>query len=360
MRASRTALFAAPLLLLLSGCGYVHFGPLPEAPAATPTGGGDEKLRQENADLRLEKKMLQQELALSRAQGDALRTAIENRAADGDTSRRLVEKLNDTSRELAELRTRYAQLQSARPPAAGEGDGALRARLGETEEKLAATLRSFTELQAEIGRLRTEIAEVRSENVTLAQQLQSTAAQNAEARAALAQLNTELLAQRDARQRAEQDVETLRAELKATPAAPGAAAGSSALGLQRAGTAGEARALTTETAVLQQQLDAAHAKAAALEQERTQLQRQLATAAQSDAAMVPQPIAAMAATAPGANDVPLPRPRPGDPDAPTGAPEAAPVAAAAPAPTRVVRVGDKLVRLVGPETPYAPQTVDPG
>lgn len=83
-------------------------------------------------------------------------------------------------------------------------------------------------------------------------------------------------------------------------------------------------------------------------------------AAQSDAAMVPQPIAAMAATAPGANDVPLPRPRPGDPDAPTGAPEAAPVAAAAPAPTRVVRVGDKLVRLVGPETPYAPQTVDPG
>ena len=72
MRARRTALLAAPMLLLLSGCGYVHFGPLPEAPSATPTGRGDDQLRQENTDLRLEKKMLQQELALSRAQGDAL------------------------------------------------------------------------------------------------------------------------------------------------------------------------------------------------------------------------------------------------------------------------------------------------
>jgi hypothetical protein len=49
--------------------------------------------------------------------------------------------------------------------------------------------------------------------------------------------------------------------------------------------------------------------------------------------------------------IPLPRPRPD-----SAAPVADEIPAAAPpAATRVVRVGDKLVRLVGPETPYAPQ-----
>jgi hypothetical protein len=49
--------------------------------------------------------------------------------------------------------------------------------------------------------------------------------------------------------------------------------------------------------------------------------------------------------------IPLPRPRP-DPTAPVAVEAPAP---ATPVTTRVVRVGDKLVRLVGPETPYAPQ-----
>ena len=61
--------------------------------------------------------MLQQELALTRAQGDALRMAIENRAADGDTSKRLTDKLNQTTRELATLRADYAKLQLERTAA---------------------------------------------------------------------------------------------------------------------------------------------------------------------------------------------------------------------------------------------------
>lgn len=57
-------------------------------------------------------------------------------------------------------------------------------------------------------------------------------------------------------------------------------------------------------------------------------------------------------------DVPLPRPRP-DPNAatPVIAPTAEPVVSA---PSRVVKVGDKLVRVVGPDTPYAPATLPPG
>ena len=109
------ASLAYPALLgLLSGCGYIHVGRLPPAPPATVI--GDEKLMRENSDLRLEKKILQQELALTRSQGDALRMAIENRAADGDTSKRLVEKLNEASRELATLRSNYAKLQTERTP----------------------------------------------------------------------------------------------------------------------------------------------------------------------------------------------------------------------------------------------------
>lgn len=82
------------------------------------------------------------------------------------------------------------------------------------------------------------------------------------------------------------------------------------------------------------------------------------TAATGNAVASP-PVPPMAASA--MTDIPLPRPRPGDPDAPPDAAAATPVAAPAPPPaTRVVRVGNKLVRLVGPETPYAPQTADPG
>jgi hypothetical protein len=98
---------ALPALLLFGGCGYVHLGRLP-LPVTKVI--GDKKLMEDNTDLRLEKKILQQELALTRAQGDALRMTIENRAADGDTSRKLVEKLNETGRELATLRASYTQL----------------------------------------------------------------------------------------------------------------------------------------------------------------------------------------------------------------------------------------------------------
>jgi hypothetical protein len=53
-------------------------------------------------------------------------------------------------------------------------------------------------------------------------------------------------------------------------------------------------------------------------------------------------------------DVPLPRPRPAAPgEEPRSIPVAAPVAANQPA--RIVQFGDKRVRIVGPETPYAPE-----
>jgi nucleoid-associated protein YgaU len=279
MRHRRTALFlSAPLLLALSGCGYVHVGRLP-VPSATVI--GNEQLVQENADLKLEKKLLQQELALTRAQGEALRMTIESRAADGDTSRRLVEKLNATSQELAALRASYAQLQSERgqPGAAAEA-AALRSRLGEAEDKLAASLRSYTELQEEIGRLKSEVVKTRTENLALTQQVQVITAENEQAQAALAQLNRDLLAQKDARLRAEQDAATLRSAIADTP-------GASALAQQRTRAAADARSLASEhaaeTAALKQQLEHVRAQLDSLAAERAELVRKLSQAASPSA-----------------------------------------------------------------------------
>jgi nucleoid-associated protein YgaU len=262
------------LSLFSSGCGYVHVGALP-APRTTII--GDEKLMRENTDLKTEKKMLQQELALTRAQGTALRSALENRAADGDTSKRLVDKLNETTRELISLREGYAQLQAAKNQAVATAAdaSAIKERLGATEERLAASLRIYTELQEEVTRLRTDVDHTRAENLALGEKVKTMTAQNEEAQAALAQLNTDLLTQKDARLRAEQDAETLRTELKT------AAPDSTVLAQQRTGTAADARSLVAEHALetkgLKQQLVDLRGKVDALSAERTALQQKIAS-----------------------------------------------------------------------------------
>jgi nucleoid-associated protein YgaU len=202
--------------MLATGCHYVHFG----RPERFRT---DAKLAAENADLRIEKKLLQQELTIARKEGEALRAAVD-RPREG--AEELVTQLNETTRELAALRASYARLKSERervqatPSAAESGaspDAArlaeLQTRLGETEDKLADTLRTFTNLQEENTRLRSSIDEVRAQNAQLTTKLDHVTAANTEARSALAELNTELLAQKTARAEAEQQTEALRAQL---------------------------------------------------------------------------------------------------------------------------------------------------
>ena len=75
----RTTAWLALSLLALTGCNYVHFGRI--EPVAT-----DQQISAENSDLRIQKKMLQQELALARKEGDALRAALDGRAGGADTA----------------------------------------------------------------------------------------------------------------------------------------------------------------------------------------------------------------------------------------------------------------------------------
>ncbi len=208
---------AAAALLVFGGCGYVHFGRLPEAAVAP---GGD-AMGTAYSNLSTEHKILQQELALARKEGDVLRAALDGRNNPGAATE-LTVRLSEATRELAALRANYAKLQATR----GDADPAVQAKLAETEEKLAVSLRSFTQIQEENARLRAEVDQTRAENSSLAAQVKTVTAQNTEAQTALAQLNTELLAQKEARARAEQQAEAARTQLGAViasrdPAAPG-------------------------------------------------------------------------------------------------------------------------------------------
>ena len=197
--------------LMLSGCGFVHFGSLPPS---------DPRVAQENTDLRLEKSILQQELAIVRKEGDRLRTALEARAGGGREGE-LTTQLETTARELAALRVRYASLRDEQTRASAKsGDAesaaaaaALQTRLTATEDHLAATLRDYTQLRDENVRLRQDIERARGVNAALAAQVRDLGAQNKETQTALTQLNAELLAQKESRARAEQDAEALRTQL---------------------------------------------------------------------------------------------------------------------------------------------------
>ena len=204
-------LSAALVLLTLSGCSYVHFGKLPPS---------DPRMAQENSDLRLEKSILQQELAIVRKEGDRLRTVVEARAG-GAREGELAAQLETTTRELAALRVRYASLRDEQNlTSAGPVDvesaataAALQSRLTATEDHLAATLRDYTQLRDENVRLRQDIERARGVNATLTAQVRDLGAQNKETQTALAQLNAELLAQKESRARAEQAAEALRSQL---------------------------------------------------------------------------------------------------------------------------------------------------
>ena len=198
-------LFVLVPLLLLSGCGYVHFGKLPTTPA------GDGSIDVAYSNLSTQHKILQQELALARKEGDTLRAIVENRT-DGAGSSQLTARLNEATNELATLRARHAKLQAAVTGGASFDPAAV-ARLSETEETLADTLRNYTQLREENARLRTELDQTRAENTTLTAQVKTITAENQQAQSALAQLNSELLAQKEARARAEQQMEAARTQL---------------------------------------------------------------------------------------------------------------------------------------------------
>lgn len=207
------AFLAAAAALPLAGCGYVHFGRLPENARAM----GDSRLAEAYSNLSTEHKILKQELALARREGDALRVALERAGGSpgATASADLVARLNETASELATLRASHAQLQAERANrgAMANDSGASGEQLRALEEKLSASQRDYTQLQAENTRLRGELDRTQSENAALAERLKTAAARYDRAQADLTLLNSELLAHKQARTQAEQANDALRAQL---------------------------------------------------------------------------------------------------------------------------------------------------
>ncbi|MEZ5412837.1 MAG: LysM peptidoglycan-binding domain-containing protein [Opitutaceae bacterium] len=239
-----TATLTLVALANLTGCGYVHFGRLDRPAAST-----NPELVEQNTDLKIEKKILQEELALARREGDALRSALESRGSDTE----IAAKLRETTRELASLRADYARLQADRGPAANITSSAaanqaaleqiadLRTRLNTTQNSLTQSARRQDAAEQENARLRQQLDDARRENRALADQVQSLTLQNEQAVAALSQLNTELLAQKNARQVAEDRARATQTQLQMVLAKPRETAPVTSLADARQSTAGSAR-----------------------------------------------------------------------------------------------------------------------
>lgn len=217
---------AGLLLFAVSGCSYVHLGPA--------------SLKDENSALRSEKELLEQQLALAHKEGATLRAMIETPAPVGATSDDLVTRLNETTKQLAALRLNYERLQNERansPATAGDTN----ARLRDTEERLATSLRAYTSLQDETAKLRSQMDKVQGENASLSTKVRDLTAQNQQAQAALSNLNVELIAQRESRNRAEQASDSLRSQLSVANDRIATLSGA------RSSSAGEARDLSTSS-----------------------------------------------------------------------------------------------------------------
>jgi nucleoid-associated protein YgaU len=303
---ARLAFVLLPLLAF-SGCSYVHFGRQPGDAAA---------LAAQNTALQEQNSQLQQQLAVAQKQSTTLHALLENSPEASAASRQLVAELNETTRQLAALREDYTRLQAERdrlaspeanartpaPAATPDQLSDLQTQLGDTENKLAAALRTYTQLEKENSQLTAEVDKAHDENAALAVQVKDLTKQNQDAQAALAQLNTELLAQKEARARTEQDAEGLRTQLTSAneriatlSAARTSSAGSAetlspglAINTDSAAREPDARFESSQararaakngevdTGDLVNQLSALRARVSTLETERNDLQRQLA------------------------------------------------------------------------------------
>ena len=214
----------------------MHFGRQPAS---------DLTLSEENYKLQTQKEKLQQELTLAKKEGETLRALLDKQSTSGAATPQLVAQLNQATRELATLRGDYAKLQAERQRSqtASRPGGELQSQLAMTEEKLASSLRNYTQLQEENSRLRSDVEKTRTENSALAGRVKGLTTENKEAQTALAQLNTELLAQKDSRARAEQDAEALRSQLSTANARV------ATLSATRATTAGNANTISPGLAI---------------------------------------------------------------------------------------------------------------
>ncbi len=152
----------------------------------------------------------------------ATEAAVAARRAAGDSAggtpaemAKLVDQLNEAARELATLRTANARLRAARERGAGApAREEAASRADPTEERLAASLRSYGQFRKEIAGLVTELERLKKAQAEAGADTKSAQEQARQARAALTRVEDELRTERRRREEAEAAASQLREQLR--------------------------------------------------------------------------------------------------------------------------------------------------
>jgi len=142
--------------------------------------------------------------------------SVRESTATGDNAS-LVKQLNEAARELATLRAANARLKAERDrPAAAAAPRASEPapRLDPAEQKIAASLKSYTTLKQELTSFLAEIERGRAENAAASAKLKDAVSRSDDARAAVTRLEHELRAEKRARADAEQAAAKLQDQLR--------------------------------------------------------------------------------------------------------------------------------------------------
>ncbi len=158
-----------------------------------------------------------------RAERDTQREARAASSGGGADSAKLVEQLNEASRELASLRAANAKLRAekAAPPAPAASTSV--AKNDALDDKLAQSMKSYGQFRQEMTTLLADLERLRKENAGLSSNLKSAVEQADQARAAMARLETELRAEKRSHADAERVTAQLRDQLRAIAKALAAA-----------------------------------------------------------------------------------------------------------------------------------------
>lgn len=155
----------------------------------------------------------------------ATETAVaERRAAstggrEGGTSNptetaKLVDQLNEAARELATLRTTNAKLRAererARPAPAAESSS----RADPADERLAASLKSFSQFKQEMTNLITEVERLKRANAELGADLKAATEQARQAKVAFGRYEEDVRIEKRLRQESEANAAQLREQLR--------------------------------------------------------------------------------------------------------------------------------------------------
>jgi nucleoid-associated protein YgaU len=132
----------------------------------------------------------------------------------GTSNARLVAQLNEASRELATLRAANARLR-AEGGRASESSSRASTRNDPVDEKLAASVKSYSQFKQDLAAFMAEMEKSRSESSALNTQLKEASRRADDAKAALTRLEVELRKERNARIDAEQAASKLREQLRA-------------------------------------------------------------------------------------------------------------------------------------------------